>query len=73
MPQDVKANLFLYTDGSCLVYQHRAVEEIEKQLNKDSENIWDWLVGNKLRIHFEKDKTKTFFLQVSVKPKVQEN
>ena len=34
----------------CLMYQHRDVEEIEKQLNKDFENVWDWFVDNKLRI-----------------------
>ena len=35
MPQAVKSNLFLYADGSsCLMYQHRDVNEIEKQLNK---------------------------------------
>ena len=35
MPQAVKSNLFLYADDSCLMYQHRDVNEIEKQLNKD--------------------------------------
>ena len=35
MPQAVKSNLFLYADDSCLMYQRRNVEEIEKQLNKD--------------------------------------
>ena len=52
MPHAVKSNLFLYADDSCLMYQHRDVEEIEKQLNKDFENICDWFVDNKLSIHF---------------------
>ena len=39
MPQAVKSNLFLYTDDSCLMYQHRDVNEIEKQLNTDFENV----------------------------------
>ena len=34
MSQAVKWNLLLYTDDSCLMYQHRDVEEIEKQLYK---------------------------------------
>ena len=47
MHQAVKSNLFLYANDSCLIYQHRDVEEIEKQLNKDFENICDWFVDNK--------------------------
>ena len=42
--------MFLYADGSCLMYQYRDVNEIEKQLNKDFENVWDWLVDNKLKV-----------------------
>ena len=41
------------------MYQHRDVEEIEKQFNKDFENICDWFVNNKLSIHFEEDKAKS--------------
>ena len=59
MPQTVKSNLFLCADDSCLMYQHRDVEEIEKQLNKDFENVCDWFVDNKLSIHFGEDKTKS--------------
>ena len=60
MPQAVKSNLFLYVDDSCLMYQHRDVNEIEKQLNKDFENVCDWwFVDNKLSIHFGEDKTKS--------------
>ena len=34
MPQTVVLNLFLYSDDSCLMYQHRDAKEIEKQLKK---------------------------------------
>ena len=47
MPQAVKLNQFLYADDSCLMYQHRDVNEIEKQLNKVFENVWDWFVDDK--------------------------
>ena len=60
MPQAVKSNLFLYADDSCLMYQHRDVEEIEKQLHKNFGNVCDWFVGNKLSIQFGEDKTKSF-------------
>ena len=34
MPQTIVLNLFLYSDDSCLMYQHRDAKEIEKQLKK---------------------------------------
>ena len=52
MPQSVKCDLFLYADDSCLVFQHKNVKEIEKQLNEDFANLCDWFVENKLSIHF---------------------
>ena len=42
MTQAVNANLFLYAGDSCLMFQHKEVEEIEKILNNDFENIFDW-------------------------------
>ena len=59
MPQAVRSTLFLHADDSCILYQHKEVEEIEKQLNKDFENICDWSVDNKLSIYFGEDKTKS--------------
>ena len=41
MSQAVKCNLFLYADDACLVCQHKDINEIEKQLNKDFESICD--------------------------------
>ena len=55
----MNSNLFLYADNSCLMFQHEDIEEIEKVLNNDFENIWDWFVDNKLSIRFGKDKTKS--------------
>ena len=52
MSQAVRFNLFLYADDTCLVCQHKDINEIEKQLNKDFESICDWFVDNKLSIHF---------------------
>ena len=47
MPQAVNSSLFLYTDDSCLMFQHKDVEEIEKVLNNDFENIYNWFADNK--------------------------
>ena len=49
----------LYADDSCLLFQHKNVTERKKQLTKDFSNICDWLVDNKLSIHFGEDKTKS--------------
>ena len=62
MLQAVKSTLLFYADDSCILYQHKEVDEIEKHLYKDFENICDWFVDNKLIIHFGEDKTKSILL-----------
>ena len=42
MPQAENSNLSLYADDSCLMFQHKDGEEIEKVLNNDFENVCDW-------------------------------
>ena len=69
MSQAVKCNLFLYADDTCLVCQHKDINEIEKQLNKDFESICDWYVNNKLSIHFGDDKTKSILFAIKFKIK----
>ena len=59
MSQAVECDLYLYADDSCLLFQHKNVTEIKKQLTKDFSNICDWFVDNKLSIHFAEDKTKS--------------
>ena len=66
MPQAVNSNLFLYADDSCIMFQHKDVEEIWKILNNDFEIICDWYVDNKLSIHFGEDKTKSILFGVVV-------
>ena len=41
------------------MFQHKDVEEIEKVLKNDFENICGWFVYNKLNIHFGEDKNKS--------------
>ena len=68
MSQAVKCNLFLYADYTCLVCQHKDINEIKKQL-KDFESICDWFVDNKLSIHFGDDKTKSILFATKFKIK----
>ena len=51
MSQAAKCNLFLYGDDTCLLCQHKDINETEKQLNKDFEAICDWFVNNKLGLY----------------------
>ena len=50
IPQAVNSNLFLYADDSCLMFQYKEVEEIE-QLRVLNNDICDWFVDNKLKVH----------------------
>ena len=59
MPQAAAPTLLLYADDSYILYQHKDVVQIEKQLNGNFENLCDWFVDNKLSIHFVEDKTKS--------------
>ena len=68
MSQTVKCNIFLYADDTCLVCQHKGINEIEKQLNK-FEIICDWFVDNKLSIHFGDSKTKSILFATKFKIK----
>ena len=51
-------DLFLYADNSCLVFQHKDVKEIERNLNKNLSNICGWFADNKLSIRSGDNKTK---------------
>ena len=57
MPQAVNCEVLLYADDTCLIFQHKDVKVIEKQLNGNFSSICDWFVDNKLSIHFREDKT----------------
>ena len=52
-------DLILYADDTCIVFQHKNVIEIEKQLLRDFSILCDWFVDNKLGVHFGQDKTKS--------------
>ena len=37
----------LYADDTCIVFKHKQVTEIEKQLLTDFSGLYDWFVDNK--------------------------
>ena len=59
MPEAVVNDSFLYADDTCIVFQHKNVTEIEKQLLRDFSSLCDWFIDNKLSVHFGQDKTKS--------------
>ena len=59
MVRAVNCDLLLYADDTGLIFQHKDINIIEQQLNRNFSNICDWFVDNKLSIHFGEDKTKS--------------
>ena len=59
MPQAVVNDSLLYADHTCIVFQHKSVIEIEKQLIRDFSSFCDWFVNNKFSIEFGQNKTKS--------------
>ena len=52
MLQAIDGDLFLYADDTCLLYQHRDLDRINKEVTKNFCNICDWFVNSKLSFHF---------------------
>ena len=69
LSQAVKCDIFVYANDSCLVCQHKDINEIRKHLKEDFSNICDGFVDNKLSIHFEEDKTKSILFASEFKRK----
>ena len=66
MPQAVDLDLFLYADE---IIQHKDLEQIKEELMKNSSNIYDWFVNNKLNIHFGEDKTNSILFSTKNRKK----
>ena len=59
LPQSLSdAVSYLYTDDTCIFYQHKNFKKIENVLNKEFPSLCQWFIDNKLSIHFGEDKTK---------------
>ena len=67
IPQAVDCDPVLYTDETCLLFQHKVLERIKEKLTKSFSNICDWFVDNKLSVHFGEDKTKSIFFSTKIR------
>ena len=56
-----ETELYLYADHTCIFFQDKGVDKIEKVLNKELPSLSEWFIDNKLSIRFGDDKTKTIF------------
>ena len=62
LPQPLnETGSYLYADDTCIFYQDKNAEKIEKVFNKEFSSLCEWFTDNKLSIHFGDDKTKTIF------------
>ena len=59
LPQAVVSDSLLYANDTCIVFQHKSVIEIEKQLIRDFSRLCDRFADKKLNINFGKDKSKS--------------
>ena len=59
MAQAVDCDLLLYADDSCLIFRDKDGEKIDTTLNRIFNSFCNWLLENKLSIHFGEDKTKS--------------
>ena len=62
LPQFVISDSLLSTDDTCIVFQHKNVTEIEKQLLRGFSGFCYWFVDNKSSIDFVQDKAKSILL-----------
>lgn len=59
-PRAVVSHLLLFADDTSIVFLHKKINEIEKQLLRDVSSLCDWFFDNKLSMHYGQDKTKSF-------------
>ena len=62
LPKAVVCDSLLYADDTCIVFQHKNVTEIEKQLLRDFPSFCDCFDDNKLSAHFGQGQQNQFYL-----------
>ena len=55
--------LRLYASDTCILYSHQYIKFIERNLNYDFNNLYEWFIDNKLSLHFGEDKTKSILFK----------
>ena len=55
--------LRLYAGDTCILYSHQYIKFIERNLNYDFNNLYEWFIDNKLSLHFGEDKTKSILFK----------
>ena len=62
LPQTLnETGSYLYADNTCIFYQDKDNEKIQKVLNKEFLSLCEWFIDNMSSIHSGDDKTKTTF------------
>ena len=56
-------HLRLYVDETCILYSHQNAKFIERNLNYDFSNLFEWFIDSKLSIHFGEDKARSILFK----------
>ena len=67
LAQAVVSDSLLYADDAWIVFQHKSLIEIEKELIRYFSSLCEWFVDNKLSIHFGQDKSKWTLFDTKLK------
>ena len=70
MEQSITCKLLLYADDSALLVSDKNLSTIEDKLCTELENIYNWLIDNKLSLHLGKTETILFGPPRKIKNKV---
>ena len=72
LPQALnETGLYFYADDTCIFYQDKDHQKIEKVLNKEFSSLCEWFIDKKLSVHFGDDKAKAiFFPRMKNPPKI---
>ena len=63
----IKCKLILYADDSALLVACKNCAIIQQRLSSELESIWEWLIDNKLSLHFGKTESVVFGSKRSLK------
>ena len=62
MQPAVDCELMIQADDTCLMFQHKYINEIVTVLNKNFSMLCDWFVAKKLSNHFGEDEKNQIYL-----------
>ena len=50
----MKLKLYLFADDTNILHSHKSLKSLEKEMNVEVQNVYQWLVSNKLTLNLKK-------------------